>query len=164
MILENISDDFCRSDPHQSLYFEQLISSIVSISKSNSNSFVTVRTRNKDKVYGIAKKFEQDAILSTSLETLIEDDISKSDIVITQYSNAINEALIFDKIIIQLDLFQINDWQTEIPNITRVKGINELKILLEEKLKHKVFKANFMASTDLNQFNNCNHNKFKNEN
>ena len=46
----------------------------------------------------------------------------------------------------------------------RVKGINELKILLEERLKHKVFKANFMASTDLYQFNNCNHNKFKNEN
>jgi hypothetical protein len=164
MILENIPDDFCRSSPYQSIYFEYLISAVVSTCKSYSNASIKIRTRNKDKVYGISKNFKKDVIISIGTESPIEDDIAMSNIVITQYSNAINEALIFGKMIIQVDLFQINDWHTEISNVKRVTSIKNLKIVLESLLKNRTINTIQNESLDLDQFNNCNHNKFESEN
>jgi hypothetical protein len=152
MILENISDDFCRSLPYQSIYFEQLISTVSSICESFSNIDLVIRTRNKDKVYYIAKKFSSFITISTQISVKIEDDISKANIVITQYSNAINEALIFGKSVIQVNLYKIHDWHSELQNsnICRVDSIEELIKKLPVIIRSKRHKS--LNSIDSNEY------------
>jgi hypothetical protein len=163
LALEHVTEDYCRSSPYQSIYFEHLVSSVVDACKSNSKVRLTIRSRDKGKVYDLAKKFEGDVKISTSLETPIEDDLVKSDIVITQYSNALNEALIFGKMVIHVDLFKINFWHRymENPNFKRVNNLKDMKTVLTSLVANKSFKTTYSASSDMYNFYNCQHLPYK---
>lgn len=164
MIMENISDDFCRSIPYQSFFYRNIISKVVEVCNFYKDVSLNVRTRNQDKVFSIAKEFSQSVFISTSKDTLIEDDIIQADIVITQYSNAINEALIFGKNIIQIDLYKVKDWHTEIvnPYIKRVSNIEDLNNMLHNSLRNAKKTGQYCANKDKRNFNNCQYTTHRN--
>ena len=72
---------------------------------------ITIRTRLSDEYYKIAQKFEGTRITISSPKVALMDDILKHNLIITIFSNAINEALLLNRNVLQINLIGIENYR-----------------------------------------------------
>lgn len=88
--------------------FDTLENFVREVNKCN----ITIRTRLQDGYYRIAKRYVSDKIKISSPEKInLIDEINKHDLIIAVFSNALHEALILEKKVIQVNFLGIENYR-----------------------------------------------------
>jgi len=77
----------------------------------NTDCNLTIRTRLNDDYSKLAKNYTSDRIEFSSPTKLMIDEINESDLIITIFSNALHEALLLNKKVLQVNLLGIENYR-----------------------------------------------------
>lgn len=112
VIGEYFSLDNYYSSPFNEKSTIRLFEALKNFVKETDKCSVTIRTRLQDGYYRIAKRYESDKIkISSPEEISLVDEINKHDLIIAVFSNALHEALILEKKVIQVNFLSIENYR-----------------------------------------------------
>lgn len=109
-----IGEYFCKDNYYTSPFnanaVHQLFEILSAFSKKN-QVLITIRTRISDEYYEIAENYMNDFILLSSPAKDLFEEIQNHDLVISVFSNALHEALIQRKKVLQVNLLGIENYR-----------------------------------------------------
>ncbi|WP_169777298.1 hypothetical protein [Campylobacter mucosalis] len=111
IIGEYFSTDSYYSSPFNTEISKRLLS-LVSKFVETHNCLLTIRTRLNDSYCKIANEYSSDRVKITSSDTSIIEDINDNDLVISIFSNALHEALLLGKIVLQVNFLEIENYRS----------------------------------------------------
>ncbi len=100
------------SSPFNKKSANELLKTLSEFAKKNKDCNILIRTRIDDEYAQIAKKYLSNNIKLSSPKNSLIDEINEHDLIISIFSNAIHEALLLNRKVLQVNLLGIENYRT----------------------------------------------------
>lgn len=108
---EYFSTDDYYSSPFNKEVTEKLFEVLKEFIDRHNDSSLTIRTRINDEYSRLASKYISSRIQLSSPDISMIDEINRNDLVISVFSNALHEALLLEKNVLQVNLLEIENYR-----------------------------------------------------
>lgn len=151
------SDNF-YSSPFNKDTTKELFDVLKDFISNHQDCNITIRTRLNDEYYKVASKYISSQIHLSSPDISMIDEINRNDLVISVFSNALHEALLLEKNVLQVNLLEIENYRDlaednlvfYADNIIKIKQI--LVDWYEDKLPKIDYEKHLKDYTNDNEF------------
>lgn len=108
---EYFSQDNFYSSPFHYNATKVFFDTISDFIEKNNDCKLTIRTRLNDEYFKLAQKYISKNIIISSPDKSIIDEINENDLIISVFSNALHEALLLEKKVLQINLLGIENYR-----------------------------------------------------
>jgi hypothetical protein len=108
---EYFSTDDYYSSPFNKEVTEKLFEALKEFIDTHNDSSLTIRTRINDDYSQLASKYISSRIQLSSPDVSMIDEINQNDLIISVFSNALHEALLLEKNVLQVNLLEIENYR-----------------------------------------------------